>query len=62
MNYGISNWIVLAASILIALLGLLLAAKGLDTGIELAGWLFFIFGVGFSFRLAGKMSVAADDS
>ena len=62
MNDGISNWIVLAASMLIALVGLLLAAKGLDAGIELAGWLFFIFGVGLSFRLAAKMSVAADDN
>jgi hypothetical protein len=62
MNYGISNWIVLAASMLIALLGLLLAAKGLDDGIDLAGWLFFIFGVGLSFRLAGKMSIAGDDN
>jgi len=46
----------------IALLGLVLAAKGVDFGMELAGWLFFVFGVGFSFRMAGKMAVASDES
>ena len=29
---------------------------------ELAGWLFFIFGVGFSFRLAGKMAVPSNEN
>ena len=62
MDYGFSNWILLIASIIIVILGLLLAGKGLDVGIELAGWLFFIFGVGFSFRLAGKMAVESKDS
>jgi hypothetical protein len=27
--------------------------------VELAGWLFFLFGVGFSFRMAAKMTTAA---
>jgi len=62
MDYGFSNWILLIASIIIAILGLLLAGKGLDVGIELAGWLFFVFGVGFSFRLAGRMAVASKDN
>ncbi len=47
---------------LIAIIRLVLASKGLDTGIELAGWLFVIFGGGLSFRLAGKMAVESDDS
>jgi hypothetical protein len=59
MDYGLSNWIALAAAIVIALLGLVLAAKGIDFGMELAGWLFFIFGVGFSFRMAAKMTAAS---
>ena len=61
MNYGLSNWIALAAAAVIALLGLVLAAKGVDFGMELAGWLFFIFGVGFSFRMAGKMAVPSKE-
>jgi hypothetical protein len=60
MNYGLSNWVALLVAVVIALLGLLLAAKGVDFGKELAGWLFFIFGVGFSFRIAGKMALAGD--
>jgi hypothetical protein len=62
MNYGLANWIVLFVSVVVALLGLLLAAKGDDLGMSLAGWLLFIFGVGLSFRLAGKMAVARDES
>lgn len=62
MNYGLSNWITLAVAVVVALLGLVLAAKGVDFGMELAGWLFFIFGVGFSFRMVGKMAVPADES
>ena len=62
MDYGLSNWITLVAAIFIAVLGLVLAAKGVDFGTELAGWLFFVFGVGFSFRMAGKMAVGPDES
>jgi hypothetical protein len=62
MDYGLSNWIALVVAIFIALLGLLLAAKGVDLGMELAGWLFFIFGVGFSFRMAGKMTAASNEN
>ncbi|HEY7609641.1 MAG TPA: hypothetical protein VIF14_10465 [Alphaproteobacteria bacterium] len=61
MDYGLSNWIALAIAVVIALLGLVLAAKGVDLGMELAGWLFFVFGVGFSFRVAGKMAVATKE-
>lgn len=61
MDYGLSSWIALIAAVAIALLGLVLAAKGVDFGMELAGWLFFIFGVGFSFRMAGKMATAPDE-
>ncbi len=57
MNYGLSNWIALGVAAIVALLGLVLAAKGVDIGVELAGWLFFIFGVGLSFRMVGKMAV-----
>ena len=57
MNYGLGNWALLAVSIVIAVLGLMLAGKGIDTGMSLAGWLFFAFGVGYAFRLAGKMAV-----
>lgn len=60
MDYGLSNWIALAAAVVIALLGLLLAAKGVDMGMELAGWLFFVFGIGFSFRMAAKMAVDSE--
>lgn len=62
MDYGLSNWIALFVAVVIALLGLVLAAKGVDFGMELAGWLFFVFGAGFSFRMAGKMAVASDES
>ena len=61
MDYGFSNWILLFTSIVVAIVGLLLAGKGIDVGMELAGWLFFIFGVGFSFRLAGKMAVESKE-
>lgn len=61
MDYGMSNWIALVLAVAIALLGLILAARGVDLGMELAGWLFFVFGVGFSFRMAGKMAVAAKE-
>ena len=57
MNYGLGNWAMLAVSVAIAVLGLLLAAKGIDTGMNLTGWLFFAFGVGYAFRLAGQMAV-----
>lgn len=61
MDYGLSNWIALVVAVIVALLGLVLAAKGADTGMVLAGWLFFVFGVAFSFRLAGRMAVERDD-
>jgi hypothetical protein len=62
MNYGLSNWIALGVAAIVALLGLVLAAKGVDFGVELAGWLFFIFGVGFSFRMVGKMAVPPENA
>lgn len=62
MNYGLSNWIALGVAAIVALVGLVLAAKGVDFGVELAGWLFFIFGVGFSFRMVGKMAVPPNES
>ena len=61
MKTGLSTWAVLFVAIAIAVLGLLVAAKSVDFGMELAGWLFFAFGVGLSFRLAGKMAVADDE-
>jgi len=61
MNTGLSTWAVLLTAMIIAVIGLLLAAKSVDFGMELAGWLFFAFGVGFSFRLAGKMAVPDDE-
>lgn len=61
MNYGLGNWVVLFASVAIAILGLLLAAKGTDTGMSLAGWLFFVFGVGLAFRLAGRIAVETEE-
>lgn len=62
MDYGLSNWITLAVAVMVALLGLVLAAKGVDFGMELAGWLFFAFGAGFSFRIAGKMARGSRES
>ncbi len=62
MDYGLSNWVALAVAVVIALLGLLLAAKGVDPGMEVAGWLFFVFGVGFSFRMADRMSAPPNES
>jgi hypothetical protein len=61
MDYGLSNWFALLGAVIVALLGLVLAAKGLDLGMELAGWLFFVFGVGFSFRMAAKMTAASEE-
>ena len=61
MNYGFGNWGMLALSIVIAIVGLLLAARAVDTGMSLAGWLFFVFGVGFAYRLAAKMAVEPDN-
>jgi hypothetical protein len=62
MDYGLSNWVAMAVAVVIALLGLVLAAKGVDLGMEVAGWLFFIFGVGFAFRTAAKMTAASGES
>lgn len=62
MNYGLSNWIALGVAVVVALLGLLLAARGADFGMELAGWLFFVFGVGFSFRMVGKIALPSRES
>ncbi len=61
MNYGLSNWIALGVAVIVALLGLVLAARGVDFGMELAGWLFFFFGVGFSFRMVGKMALPSKE-
>jgi hypothetical protein len=61
MDDGLSNWIMLVIAVLMALLGLVLAARAVDFGMELAGWLFFAFGVGYSFRMASKMAVRADE-
>ncbi len=61
MNYGLSNWIALGVAVIVALLGLVLAARGVDFGMELAGWLFFLFGVGFSFRMVGKMAIPSKE-
>ncbi|MCW5772965.1 MAG: hypothetical protein KIT16_15080 [Rhodospirillaceae bacterium] len=62
MKDDLGNWIILFVSMAVGLLGLVLAARGVDTGMALAGWLFFIFGVGLCFRLAAKMSVPSDES
>jgi len=47
----------LALSAVIAVVGLVLAGRSVDAGMELAGWLFFVFGVAFAFRLAGRMAL-----
>lgn len=60
MNAGLANWAILIVSMLVAVMGLLLAGKSVDFGMELAGWLFFAFGVGLSFRFAGKMALGDD--
>jgi hypothetical protein len=62
MDHGLSDWIAIAVAVVIALLGLVLAAKGGDLGMEVAGWLFFVFGVGFSFRMAAKMTAESGES
>lgn len=54
---GLTEGFLLILSAVIAVIGLVLAAKSVDGGMELAGWLFFVFGVAFAFRLAGKMAV-----
>ena len=56
---GLTEGFLLLLSAAIAIVGLVLAAKSVDVGMELAGWLFFVFGVGFAFRLAGKMTDAS---
>ncbi len=61
MNYGLSYWLALVVAAVVALVGLILAAKGVDFGMEFAGWLFFIFGVGFSFRMIAKMTAASNE-
>ncbi len=61
MNYGLSYWLALAVAAVVALVGLILAAKGVDFGMELAGWLFFVFGVGFSFRMIAKMTAPSPE-
>jgi hypothetical protein len=60
MDHGLSNFVALVVAVIVALLGLILAAKGVDLGVELAGWLFFLFGVGFSFRMAARMTSAGE--
>lgn len=61
MDHGLSNFVALLVAVVVALVGLFLAAKGIDLGMELAGWLFFLFGVGFSFRVAAKMTGASHE-
>ncbi len=55
---GLTEGFLLVLSAAIAVIGLLLAARSVDFGMELAGWLFFAFGVAYAFRLAGKMADA----
>jgi len=55
---GLTEGFLLALSAVIAVVGLVLAGRSVDAGMELAGWLFFAFGVAFAFRLAGRMAVA----
>ncbi len=62
MTYGLSYWFALAVAAIVALVGLILAAKGVDFGMEFAGWLFFIFGVGFTFRMIAKMTATSNES
>jgi hypothetical protein len=62
MDYGFRNWIVLMATIIVAVLGLLLAGKSEDEAMTLAGSLFFLFGAAFAIRIANQMAVGRWDS
>jgi hypothetical protein len=48
-GFTITRILYMAASGLIALLGLLAAARAADTGFALFGWGLVIFGLGFAF-------------
>lgn len=62
MKDDLGNWIILFVSMAVSVLGLVLAARGDDIGMVLAGWLFFVFGVGLCFRFAAKMSAAPEEN
>lgn len=56
MNEGLSSWIVLFLSVLVAVLGLILAVRGTDLGIGAAGWILLAFGAVFAVRLGGQIA------
>ena len=43
------SWILMVVSVVVGLLGLVLASRAIDTGMYVAGLLFFGFGVVFCF-------------
>jgi hypothetical protein len=62
MDPGLRNWIVLVVTIVVAVVGVLLAGKGTDGAMNFAGALFFVFGVGFAARIANQMALGRWDS
>jgi hypothetical protein len=56
MNVGLSSWIVLFLSGVVAVLGLILAARGADFAVNAAGWILLVFGSLFAIRLGGQIA------
>ena len=55
------NWILMLVSAVIGILGLILASRADDTGMYVAGLLFFIFGIVFCFSQMNALLAAAQD-
>jgi hypothetical protein len=60
----LGNWILGAIMVVIALVGLFMAAKAADTVFQFGGFLFFLFGVGYCLALIAKSTgnTAHDDA
>lgn len=50
------SWLMLAVSVFVGLLGLVFAARGEDTPIVVAGWLFLLFAVIYAFGVIARMA------
>ncbi len=55
------NWILMLISAVIGVLGLILASRAADTGMYVAGLLFFVFGVVFCFSQMNALLAAGQD-
>lgn len=53
-NQALSSWLVGAATVLLAVLGLFLASRAVDPAMTIFGFGLLVFGVLFIFKLIGR--------